>query len=805
MDSVALLRTTVRTLLRRPGYAALVVATLALGIGGATAIFALVQGVLLRSLPYDDPDELVTFETRSRVGNYISLSVPNFEDWRSLNRTFSTFGASAGWTFIRGTPEGAERVEARVVLGDFFETLRMPVELGRLIPGPETGPGAVPVAVLGHAFWVRAFGADAGVLGRTVTLDGLPYEVVGVLPAEVGYPRPGVEVYVPLGVLADDLPWNDRDSAFGARAVARMARGVDVAAAQEDMNRVTREVDAREGEPGVTAEVRSLSDLLVGDVRRGLWLLMAGVTLVLVIAGANVANLALTRGEGRGPEMALRRALGARAREISRVVIAESGILALVGGGLGLAGAAALIGVLPGVLPLQLPELVVGRIDANGSVIAFGLALTGFVGLAFTLVPALRASLAAGELGHGARTLGGRRGRRTRDVLVVVQVALSLVLLVGSGLLLRSLRNLSAVDPGFRPEGVFSARVPGLETGQAWQAFHDEMHARIGASPDVAKVASTLLVPLSDRSWERRVIPDNADFEADVAPSVLFNVVSEDYFDVLGIPLLRGRTFHPSDLDDAPLVVVIDETMAERFWPGEDPLGRRLTLQETRSADDPEVQWRTVVGVVPNVRHYELASPSRVQAYVPMRQALRTTGTGMYIVARARGDAAPLAGLVRATVAGLRPDLPVYQPRMLSEYVADQTGQSRALGATTTVFGVVAALLAALGIFGVLSLSVARRAPELGVRMAVGATPADVVAMVVRQGMLLAVVGTLVGLAGSLVAGRALGAVLFEVRPWDVGVYASVTALLLVVASLATLRPALRAARTQPVRVLKGE
>ncbi|HKJ01133.1 MAG TPA: ABC transporter permease [Longimicrobiales bacterium] len=805
MDLLALLRTTVRTLLRRPGYAALVVATLAVGIGGTTAIFTLVQGVLLRPLPYGDADEIVTFDVKSRVGNYISLSIPDFEDWRNRSRSFSTFGAAAGWTFVRETADGAERVDARVVLGDFFETLRIPAELGRVIPGAETGPGAAPVAVLGHGFWERAFGADPAVLGQAVTLDGQPYTVVGVLPAGAGYPRPDVEVYTPMGVLADGLPWDNRDSSFGTRALARLVPGADVGAAQQDMNRVTSEVDAEEGKPGVTAEVRTLADLLVGNVRRGLLMLMAGVALVLLIAGANVANLALARSEARGAEMAVRRALGAGVRDITRVVVAESALLALLGGGIGIALATAVVGVLPGVLPLQLPGVVAGRIGLNGSVVAFGLGLTALAGLAFTLAPALRASLAVGRLGHGVRALGDRAGRRTRDALVVVQVALSLILLVASGLLLRSLQHLSAVDPGFRAEGVFTARVSGLDSPEEWLAFHDQVHATVAASPDVEKAASTLLVPLSDRSWERRVVPDNATFEVDVAPSVLFNVVSEAYFDVMGIPLLRGRTFQPSDRDDAPLVVVIDETMAERFWPGEDPVGHRLTMQETRSAEDREIQWRTVVGVVPNLRHYELTSPSRVQAYVPMRQALRAAGTGMYIVAKARGDASAVPGLVRATVSRLRPDIPVFEPRMLSDYVADETGQSRALGVTTTLFGVVAALLAALGIFGVLSLSVARRAPELGLRLAVGATPRNVVTMVVGQGMALVAVGTAVGVTASVFTGRALGAVLFEVRPWDGGVYATVVVVLLAVASLAALRPALRAARTQPVEVLKGE
>jgi predicted permease len=783
----------------------MVVTTLAVGIGGATAIFALVDGVLLRPLPFGGADEIVTFDVKSRVGNDISLSIPHFQDWRERGRVFSTMGASAGWGFVRESPEGAQRVDARIVVGDFFESLGVSAELGRLIPGDETGPGAASVAVLGHGFWQRAFGSDPGVLGGLITLDGEPFTVVGVLPPGVGFPGPEVEVYVPMGVLAAGLPWDDRDSSFGARAVARLAPGVDIAMAQTDMDRVTGEVDHEVGKPGVTAVVRSLADLLVGDVRRGLWLLLTGVLVVLIIAGANVANLALARGEGRGAEMAVRRALGAGMGDLTGLVVAESALLLCFGGALGIAVAAAVVGIIPRFLPMEIPGVVAGRIGIVGSDVTFAVLLTILVGGGFTLSPALRASRSVGASRPGAGPSSGKASRRIRDALVVAQVALSLILLVSSGLLLRSLQRLSAVDVGFEPRGVFSARVAGIpESPEAWLAFHEGVQEALVSSPGVEAAASTLLVPLSDRSWERRVIPDNATFEADVAPSVLFNAVSEDYFEVMGIPLRRGRTFQRSDGPADDLVVVIDETMAERFWPGQDPVGRRLTMEETRSGDDPEIQWRTVVGVVPNVRHYELTRPSRVQAYVPVRQALRASGTGMYIVVQAAGDGRALPALVRAAVQGLRPDIPVYQPRMLSDYVADQTGQSRALGVTTTVFGVAAVLLAALGIFGVLSLAVSRSVPELGLRLAVGATPGEVVRMVIRRGLGLTVMGVFLGSAGSVIPTRALRAMLFEVHPWDGWVYGAVVATLMAVAFLAALVPALRASRTPPVVALKA-
>jgi len=814
MDLLPKLRASAKSLLHRPGYTLLVTATLAVGVGGATAIFSLVSGALLRALPYGDADRIVAIEATSATTGYgISLSVPNYRDWAERNHAFDRIGASAGWGFVRPTPEGAERVDARVVLGDFFGTLGLEAALGRLIPGEQTGPGAAAVAVLGHAFWERAYGADPSVLGRSLVLDERPYTIVGVLPAGAGYPRPDVEVYVPMGVLAESLPWDVRGSSFGAAALARLARGATVATAQADMNRVTAEVDALEGKPVVTAEVIPLKEHLLGGVARGLWLLMGAVAFVLLVAGANIANLTLARVEGRGTELAVRRALGAGRREVVGLLLAESFWLSVLGGGVGVGLAALASGVLPRVLPLEIPRIVAGGLGVDGPVLAFALAVTAASGAFFALLPALRASR-AGTLRQGTRSTGGREGRRLRDGLVVAQVALSLVLLVGAGLLLRSVGNLAAVDKGFRAEDVVAARLAqprgAFASRDAWLAFYDELLARVEAAPEVERASLALLAPLSGRSWERRVIPEGAPFEPDEAPSVLYNMVSPSYFEVMGIPLQRGRTFTGADRADGPPAVVVDATMAERFWPGEDPIGRRITLMEpVGNEDDPgapeEVVWRMVVGVVPNVRHYELTSPSRVEAYVPVRQAFRASGVSLTLLAKARPDAGGVPALLRRSVAELRPDIPLADLRPLTGYVDDALAPGRSLGATTSVFAVVAVLLAALGIFGVLALAVARRAPEIGVRMAVGATPRAVVGMVLRRAAGLCAMGVALGVAGSAIVGRTLGAFLFDVRRWDPGVYGVVVALLLTVALAAALVPALRAAGTSPARVLKDE
>ncbi|MGD8321300.1 MAG: ABC transporter permease, partial [Gemmatimonadota bacterium] len=780
-----------------------------IGIGGATAVFSLVDGVLLRPLPYADASRLVTLDVRSTTGHLISLSIPNYRDWRDRNRSFVSFGASAGWGFVRETREGAERVDARAVLGDFFATLGLQAGIGRVFNGDETTPGSQAVAVLGHGFWERAYGADPDIVGKALVLDGRPFTVIGVLPRGAGYPRADVEAYVPMGVLAAGLPWDDRQSSFGTRALARLAPGVTQEAAQRDMNRVAAEVDALEGRPQAKPEVRSLQDLLVGDVRRGLWLLMGAVSLLLLIGGANVANLALARSEERGAELAVRRALGAGTAEVTRLLVSESLLLSLMGGVLGFILAAALLDVATRLLPLHIPPVVAGRIGMTGSVTAFALSLAVASGVLFALVPALGAARGHRPPGHGLRTTGSREAGRARDALVVAQVTLSVTLLVGAGLLMRSLHNLASVDPGFDDTGVFTARLSSprgafASTG-AWMGFYDDLLATLDASPDVSVSAASLLIPLTGRSWERRAIPDNVPYDPDEAPSVLYDIVSEDYFEAMGIPILEGRSFTRADAGDAPLVVVIDETMAERFWPGEDPIGRRLSMEELTDSAEEGIPWRTVVGVVPNVRHYELDSPSRIQAWIPFRQALGAAGVDLSVVARTRGDATGVPRLVRSTVARLRPDIPVVEPRMLSGYVADELGPNRALGDATVLFGIVATLMAALGIFGVLSLAVARRTAEIGVRLAVGATPRDVVVMVMRRALSLALVGTVLGLIASAVAGDALAAVLYEVHPRDAAVYSAVCGLLLAVASLAALTPALRAAATRPARVLREE
>jgi len=803
------MRSAFRGLRRRPGFALISIATIALAIGSNTATWSVVSGALLKALPFREPDRLVAFDTRSNTGFLVSLSIPNYRDWRDRNRSFESFAGSAGWT-LRLTGRGpAQILDGRAVLGDLFGLLGMEAELGRVFHAAEAPDhaGGEYVAVLGHSFWQQRFGGDPAIVGQSLTLGQKSYQVIGVLPAGAGYPGPAAEFYVPMATL-DGLPWDDRDSGFGTSALGRLKAGVTLAGARDDFERVNREVREVGGPTTATAELGTLEARYVGEVRSQLWILMGAVGFVLLIAIANVGNLMLARGEDRARELTVRSALGADRGALVRLILGEAMLIALIGGLLGAGLAFLAVRSIVPLLPTEIPAILRQQIGVNGPVLGFGIGLALLTGLLFGIVPALRGTRVdlAGALKSSSRTTaGGQSG--LRQALVVGEVAIALVLLVSAGLMLRSLNRLLSVDKGFDTRGVLSGAIAAgdgrVNGAEGWRAYYNEMLAKLEAGPGVERAAAALLLPLAERSWELRIHPQGVPVLPETGQSVLYNIVSPGYFETFGVPLVRGRGFSAADREGSEAVAIIDETMAKKFWPGDDPIGKQVTF-EMASDSGPPV-YRSVVGVARNVRHYELMQPSRIQVYVPLDQAGRRWGNTLRFGLKTQGNPERFVTQVREAVLGIDPDAVLYQVQPLAGYVDRASAPSRAMARVLTAFGGGALALAALGIFGVMSYAVTRRTREIGIRLALGAAPLQVIAWVGTQAFRLTTLGLLIGVPAALLLTRLLTTSLFEVKPLDTMTYAGVTIVLAATALVAAWLPARRASRVDPAKVLADE
>jgi putative ABC transport system permease protein len=803
-----------RTLRKRPGFTAIAVLTIALGIGANTSIFSIVNGVLLEPLPLHQPDGLVTPNVISPRGFEISLSIPNFKDWRERSRSFESFGANMSRNMTLTGIDRPEIIRARFVLGDYFETLGVPPFKGRTIRSDETWAGAAPIAVVTYGFWQRRLGGDPNVIGRTITLDNEVFEIVGVMPPRFQFPSADTEAFLPMGYISERLCWEVRDCSQGTWAVARLADGVTIETAQADLDRIHREIEEEEGQEEARPELESLTDAYVSDVRTPILILMGAVGFVLLIACANVASLLLSRGESRRREIAVRTALGAGRRRVVRQLLTESVVLGLAGGALGVGLAYFGTRLLVPAVSDNIPSIMVGRVGLDYTVLAFTFIVSVGAGLLFGIAPALRAASRqlVGELKEGGRGgTGGRRRQRLRSGLVVAEVALSLVLLIGAGLMIQSLRQLQNVDKGFVADNIFTARVslPRIrydDKESAWR-FFSALLERVQALPSVRTASLTQIVPLQGNSWEQGIIPEGMDPDPENFQSVLFYMVTPDHFATFGIPLLAGRVFNEADREGAPLVCIIDETMAEKFWPGEDPIGKRVSFEEAEEStrENPIRIYRTVVGVVRNVRHYELENPSRITVYVPFAQSGVSWSTAMHIVAKTRGDPLQLTELVRRELNLLDPEVPLYQIETMEAYVSESLSRTRLVGGLLTVFSAIALALSAIGIFGVMSFSVVQRVREIGIRMALGARADDVVRMVTRQGLIVTLTGVVLGLLAAFALTRLMTSVLYEVNPVEPITYAGFAGFLILVSLLAAYLPARRATRVDPAIVLREE
>jgi putative ABC transport system permease protein len=810
------LRYAARMLWRTPGVSLIAVLTLALGIGANTAIFSVVNAVLLRPLPYAHPDRLVLmweYTTRLPDLDRMFVSYPDYLDWRDQNQSFEHLAVfrDGGANLTGG--DGPERIQVGEASASIFPILGVPPLVGRGFLPEEDRPGAGLTAVISYGLWQRRFGGDEGLVGQAITLDGEAYTVVGVMPQGFHFPEqtPPIDVWVPVGLNAASRGFTSRGNHPGLLALGLLKPGVTFEQARGDMARVMRSISEQHPGPAGDTVVRmtTLTEEIVGDVRPALLVLLGGIGFVLLIACVNVANLLLARALGRQREIAIRAALGASRARVIRQLLTESAMLAIVGGVAGLAIAVWGVDFLIAVSPESIPRLAETSVD--GTVLAFTAAVSLLTGLAFGLVPALQVSRpdlneALKEGSRGATD--GVRRNRVRTALVVTELALALVLLVGAGLMVRSFARLLDVDPGFNPEGVLAATIP-LPSAKYPEdpqqvAFFERVRDRVRALPGVVAAGAVSNPPISGGAWQTNYAVEGRE-EPDEG-AVLFTdvvVASPDYFRVMEIPVRAGRDFSDRDRADGLKVALIDETMARTIFAGEDPIGKRIGIDHD---DDGNRIWREIVGVVGHVKHYGLDKASRSQVYVPHAQIPLSD---MTLVVRTAGDPAALAPALRAEVLAVDADQPLSYLGPMREVVADSLAQRRFSMALLGIFALVALVLSAVGIYGVMAYAVTQRTHEIGIRMALGAGRGDVIRMVVRHGMALALAGVAAGAGMALVMSRLISgqsaSLLFEVSPTDPPTFIGVALLLAAVAFLACYLPARRAARVDPMIALRYE
>jgi putative ABC transport system permease protein len=800
------LRYGARMLKKNPGFTLLAVLTLTLGIGANTAIFSVVDGLLLRPLPYREPERLVMLSHKPRQqGRRNTISYPNFSDWRERAQSFEGMTSVRSEAFNLTGVDRPVQLRGRMVNWNFFRLLGVQPQLGRLFVSEDDRYGAPRTALVSHGMWREKFGGDADVIGQKLLLNGEPHEVIGVLPQGFEYFRAD-DVYVPIGpFLKPQTGLTDRGTSLGGMlALARLKPGVTLAQANREMAELAAQLEREYpvANSGKTAQAEALQDVMSEGVRQSLWVLLGAVGFILLIACTNVANLLLVRAADRQQEIALRLALGAGRGRIVRQLLSESLLLALLGGVFGVVVGRWMLDGLLALAPTNIPQL--GRVSLNLSVLFFTLGVAALTSLLCGLLPAWQAARTDlhATLKEGGRSSAGAARAVIRKTLLVAEVSLALVLLVGAGLLVRSMQRVLSVDPGFDPENLLTMRV--MLPNDAYpeprrQAFYEESRARIGALPGVRGVALTVSLPIDGSFWNGaftatdKPVPPRSDL-----PDAAMAAVTPNYFEVIGIRLLKGRTFNATDTEKAPLVAVINETLARRIWPGEDPIGKRLRLGYPESHQPA----REVVGVVADIKlnGVELSTPQ--QAYFPFTQS---AWTNFSIVVRTTGEPLQLAGSVERAIHTLDKDLPVTSIRSMDQLMGNALATRRLTLTVLASFAGLALLLAAVGIYGVIAYSVRQRTHELGIRMALGAQTRDVLKLILAQGLRLALLGVVLGLGVAVGLTRWMESLLFEVRPTDPLTFALIALVLLLVALVACWLPARRATQVDPLVALRCE
>ena len=798
-----------RTLRRNPGFAIVVLLTLALGIGANAAIFSVVNGVLLRPLPYRDADRLmVIWGDLKRPGlNGIPASAGEYVDYRDRSHAFEQVAAydTVGFNLTGGGEP--ERVEGAVVTTTFFSLLGASAQVGRTFIAAEDQPGRDDVVVLSHSLWTRRFSANPAIVGQTIPVDGRPTQVVGVMPAAFQFPDRSIEIWKPFLLDAEALSDNNRGS-HGYTALARLKAGISRQQAQADLNAVTAAFKADHPgnyRNGFGTTLRPLQEEIVGDTGRPLMVLLGAVAVVLLIACANVANLLLARAASRRKEIALRTALGASRGRLVRQLMTESVLVSAIGGLIGLGLAAWGVDLLIASAPDSLPRIQEVGVDAR--VAGFTVLVSLATGLVFGLVPALRASRAPlnDALKEGGRAGSGVHGFAGR-ALVVSEVALSLVLLIAAGLLIHSFTRLQDVAPGFDSSRLLTFRLSLPEsrytTFQKGQSFFDEFFTGLRRSPGVRGVAAINVLPFSGLGGSRSFhIEGREEKRPEDQTEEQLRIVTDGYFAAMGIPIVAGREFTDRDALNQPRVAVVNDAMAKKHWPHESPIGRRVSF----STDEPH--WYEIVGVAGNIKHRALEVADRPELYVPYRQPLFAGWTvrPMYVIARTSADPASTVAIARHEIARVDRDQPISDVRTMDERIGRSLSSRRFSMVLLALFAGLALTLAAVGIYGIVAYSVTERTHEIGVRVALGAQRRDVMAMVVGQGMTMTIVGTAIGVAASAALARLMSSLLFGVSAVDPATFVAIPLLLIAVALAACYVPARRAMRVDPLQTLRSE
>jgi putative ABC transport system permease protein len=817
------LRFALRQLRKSPGFTLVAVLTLALGIGANTAIFSVVNAVLLRPLPFPHPDELIVIGGRNardsnRAGRLDSISFPEFSDLRSRNSTFAQVAAYRDKDFAFSNGAEVQNLRGERVTANFFSALGVEPVLGRgfQLEDEQAGGGSRGLTVvLSNDFWRRQFNADPGVLGRQLMLDRQPFTIIGVMPAGFKYPiqTESIDFYVTVAIEAVSVGGRppvteQRDNRF-LRCVGRLRSNVSIEQASAEMHAlagaITKENPATNSDWDLI--VRPLRDYLVANVRVALWILSGAVVCVLLIASVNVANLLLSRASSRTREIAVRMAIGARRARIIRQLLCESVLLAVIGGALGLVIAFWGTHGLIALVPQQIPRTE--NIHLDPAVLIFALGISIATGIIFGLAPALQATrvdlnqslkaTASGSIG------GGVERARVGRALVIAEIALALILLVSAGLLLQSFASLGKVRPGLETERMLTARVTlppvGYSSPQKIARFYEQLVARLRVLPGARAASTVFPLPMSGALTTTSFDLAEHPLPESQQPNSLTRLIGSDYFQTARIPLIRGRVFADDDRFGSKPVVIINERFAQRYFPGQDPVGKQMTV--AWQVGDQPAQMREIVGVVGNAKYLSLQDDFAPEIYLPVAQLPYPTAT--ILLRTETSNPATMANTLRAELAQVDPNLPITDVRVFDEYRARSLAGARFNALLLSIFAGVALILTAVGLYGVIAYSVSQRTGEIGIRMALGALPSSILRLIVGQNMILVLIGIGIGLLGALACTRLMRSLLFAVGAWDPTTFVSITALIAVVAFFACWLPVRRATHVDPVQALRAE